>query len=785
MANSRLEDIYRKELMSKGFLGAFISASGARIKEKTDIRGMLPQTGISGAAFEKMFGKKYRYGASGGGVRSTEGSGYNSDMSKSMEEKLTRLGVDMKIMAKNSVVFPAMARDINVMRLNMQKLVKLAGGSPTKSADMFFKRASDREAQYEGQYKKNSGGLTPTPVGEKKEGGGISGFLKGLFGVILTAGIIGQFLDNPEIRKTLKDFFVKFLTGFFEGVKKTFEYIGEALKDPALQEAITGAITSIFNAILEVFKVLLATIETPFGDLKITIGDVVAAFVGFTIAMGLLGAAIRGVVGKIALLSGAALTIYNMFGGKEQAADPLKATADNQTLGAPGASSTLESVSQTSTAEKVGTAASLGLQTAFAASMIRPLPGGAASTSPTAAGKSLSSFGTVGENREMTKNKGLWKKIIDVITKAVQKGASVSMVSKFSAKFGFWAGAKFATVVAGVAAAPFSAGFSLLVSALGALLLVYDVYQIYEFFVALEKEMDEDEKNSAIIREESAAAITPSSTATQVSNAGGAAASVSRTPTRNAGGGFVNPSSPSLASGDSRKVIEDYLGRKINDQEHDMLMRAVYAEASANKNEYANVMAVILNRTRKNGGTIIDTLSERNAFQAVTGTSKNGHQPSSNFIRGPNEKSAAMINESASSLPGISKSLDSFSAANRNAYGPGTSVAWLDKLQAGGGKQIGQTVFAENMYRGGGGGKGRTTPAAATALTSAPNTGNALLDIFAGYIKYKEDSMKQGGGSTVVNAPVTNIAQNGGGGGSGSATPYNTDMMKYLLGPVT
>ena len=193
MANSRLEDIYRKELMSKGFLGAFISASGARLKEKTDIRGMLPQTGISGAAFEKMFGKKYRYGASGGGVRSTEGSGYNSDMSKSMEEKLTRLGVDMKIMAKNSVVFPAMARDINVMRLNMQKLVKLAGGSPTKSADMFFKRAGDREAQYEGQYKKNSGGLTPTPVdSSKKEGGGIFD----LFKFVLKAGLLTGLLAS-------------------------------------------------------------------------------------------------------------------------------------------------------------------------------------------------------------------------------------------------------------------------------------------------------------------------------------------------------------------------------------------------------------------------------------------------------------------------------------------------------------------------------------------------------------------------------------------------------------
>jgi hypothetical protein len=766
MANSRLEDIYRKELMSKGFLGAFISASGARIREKTDIRGMLPQTGISGAAFEKMFGKKYRYGASGGGVRSTGGGGYDSDMSKSMEEKLTRLGFDMKIMAKNSVVFPAMARDINVMRLNMQKLVKLAGGSPTKSADMFFKRAGDREAQYEGQYKKNSGGLTPTPVdSSKKEGGGIFDLFKFVLKAGLLTGLlasIGKYFEGGEFKKSVDNMLNSIFTTIF----------GEDYKKNILDGAkiLGGAILAI-KAGFVIFELAIAAATR-----KMFAFAAGAPGGGAGAAGGKKGGKFGG-AGKFALLLGAGLTtvqIYEMFGGKEQAEDALgEKITGGETLGAPGASST---------AEKVGTAASLGLQTAFAASMIRPLPGGAASTSPTAAGKSLSSFGTVGENREMTKNKGLWKKIIDVITKAVQKGASVSMVSKFSAKFGFWAGAKFATVVAGVAAAPFSAGFSLLVSALGALLLVYDVYQIYDFFVALEKEMDEDEKNSAIIREESATAITPSSTATQVSNAGGAAASVLRTPTRNAGGAALASTSPSPASGDSRTAIEDYLGRKINDQEHDMLMRAVYAEASANKNEYANVMAVILNRTRKNGGTIIDTLSERNAFQAVTGTSKNGHQPSPNFIQGPNEKSAAMINESASSLPGISKSLDSFSAANRNAYGPGTSVAWLDKLQAGGGTQIGQTVFAENMYRGGGGG---AMPAAATALASAPNTGNALLDIFAGYTKYKEDSMKQGGGSTVVNAPVTNIAQNGGGGGSGSATPYNTDMMKYLLRPVT
>ena len=34
MAESRLAEIYRKELKTKGLLGAFMSASGARMKER-------------------------------------------------------------------------------------------------------------------------------------------------------------------------------------------------------------------------------------------------------------------------------------------------------------------------------------------------------------------------------------------------------------------------------------------------------------------------------------------------------------------------------------------------------------------------------------------------------------------------------------------------------------------------------------------------------------------------------------------------------------------------------
>jgi len=411
-------------------------------------------------------------------------------------------------------------------------------------------------------------------------------------------------------------------------------------------------------------------------------------------------------------------------------------------------------------------------------------------------GKKLTSGGSLGANREMEKNKTLWEKIVKVIKKASEKGLSKAMISKIYSKFGFAIAAKITAAIGGIVAAPFSVGISLLFSAIGIGMLLADVYDLYKWFVEYEKELDAYEKSTS---------PTPVDNSVTADLSGGYDANgvftgvspspATSTPMATAASkvtpGGATPTSPSPAasassikqtSGDSRTAIEDYLGRKISDEENDMLMRAVYAEASANKDEYANVMAVILNRTRKNGGTIIDTLTEKNQFQAVTGTANNPG-PSANFKRGPNEKSIAMINEGASSLSNISKSLDSFTSANRNAYGAGTNVAWLDKLQSSGGKQIGQTVFAENMYSGGGG-RGGTTPAA-SSLASAPSTGNALTDLFAEYSTFRDNYMKQnGGGNTTVNAPVTNVSQSSGG-GSNNTTPYNNDMMRYLLRPVT
>jgi hypothetical protein len=112
----------------------------------------------------------------------------------------------LNVIAKNSIVLPGMARDMNVLRQNISKLVNLKGKeSKVKAegkADKFFQTEEAREAKLEEERKKNApvkeGKDKKEPKEEKKEGGGLlSGLmdmlnpinlLKGLF-----MGIVGAF----------------------------------------------------------------------------------------------------------------------------------------------------------------------------------------------------------------------------------------------------------------------------------------------------------------------------------------------------------------------------------------------------------------------------------------------------------------------------------------------------------------------------------------------------------------------------------------------------------------
>jgi len=146
----------------------------------------------------------------------------------------------------------------------------------------------------------------------------------------------------------------------------------------------------------------------------------------------------------------------------------------------------------------------------------------------------------------------------------------------------------------------------------------------------------------------------------------------------------------------AKQSAEQFLGRRISNDEWDLLLRAVTAEASGNTKEQAWVMGVILNRVRSGrwGSSINKVLYAPNQFQAVTGTKYNSN-PSSNFTRGPNASQLASIVKGAIEvLPNVDPSVMNFTAANSAAYGRGTNINFRNKLAArSGSQQIGQTIF--------------------------------------------------------------------------------------------
>jgi hypothetical protein len=150
---------------------------------------------------------------------------------------------------------------------------------------------------------------------------------------------------------------------------------------------------------------------------------------------------------------------------------------------------------------------------------------------------------------------------------------------------------------------------------------------------------------------------------------------------------------------DAKRAAEAYLGKPITDQGWNQLVAATFAEASQDQTERAWVMAVILNRTRTRflgATTITETLTRKNQFQAVTGTSANGYQPSSNYRNGPNKAQVESIYGAAINiLASVPKNYVYFTSNVAAAYGAGTDISFLTKLKSQpGSKIIGKTVFA-------------------------------------------------------------------------------------------
>jgi len=146
---SRLAEIYRSEKKTGGGLGSSI---GKSLKEKIDPRQMLDQSGLLVSMFPslKSFNATKGKGAAEK-VSSNVGGGIDNSV-------LNTLAATSSLTAKNTMSLPMMARDMNLMKLNIFKLVKLQGGSAnTGKTDIFFKNAKDRETAYENTIGKIAG----------------------------------------------------------------------------------------------------------------------------------------------------------------------------------------------------------------------------------------------------------------------------------------------------------------------------------------------------------------------------------------------------------------------------------------------------------------------------------------------------------------------------------------------------------------------------------------------------------------------------------------------------
>lgn len=268
---SRLAEIYKSE-KKKG--GGLMSALGKRTLEKIDPRQLFNQKGLAAAIAPSLF---KTYSATAGKSSPTSLSTPTPQIStQNMESKIDILSSEMRIVgnntrvaAKNSMSLPDMARDMNVMRQNVIKLVKLQGGEATNKADMYFKKSSENEAAYETQFSKQKG-VSPTPAASKdseKKGDG------GLLGTLATIGLTAFNLLKDTVGQIVGAFgsllsIIPGVTTLLSGLKTAFSVLEGALGLLASPAGVIFGLMASMGLAIKYFQDKLISKERELGGEK-------------------------------------------------------------------------------------------------------------------------------------------------------------------------------------------------------------------------------------------------------------------------------------------------------------------------------------------------------------------------------------------------------------------------------------------------------------------------------------------------------------------------------------
>jgi hypothetical protein len=274
-------DIYKQELRGKGILNSIGTAALKRTREKLDVRNMLfGGSGAIAATGQKVFGKGYQAMQKGGSTAKavSENIGTQSIAMDQLLVSAQKQEAQLAIIAKNTMNSNAMARDMNVTRQNIMKLVTMGGGKASRGADMFFKDAAAREASYESQFKKSTE-KSPAPLAKTDNDKNEKSLLSTLFGGALS----GIGLAIAALGKTLMGGLSSIKT-VFDGLLSSFGVVQTLLKAlttidvPKLLGIGTDKLTKLLGFAMGIATnpvfIALAAIGTAAGMLAYLRGDV-------------------------------------------------------------------------------------------------------------------------------------------------------------------------------------------------------------------------------------------------------------------------------------------------------------------------------------------------------------------------------------------------------------------------------------------------------------------------------------------------------------------------------
>ena len=170
-----------------------------------------------------------------------------------------------KVIGKNFMSLPGFARDLNVARQNIQKLVKLEGGTPARGADAKFLKSSLADEKLDIEV----GKIERRPAPEKsKKGMNVLGNLKKTFSAGNILKSLTKYLAVGAIVTAIfvafKDSFAEWASGLWETIKEALDEFVGGIKDWFME-----SVQPIIDKVQEMIQPLIDAISgfiTKLGD---------------------------------------------------------------------------------------------------------------------------------------------------------------------------------------------------------------------------------------------------------------------------------------------------------------------------------------------------------------------------------------------------------------------------------------------------------------------------------------------------------------------------------------